>query len=234
MASVRDWSDTAGFEYRFYGDEIFELVPDWYQQKAGQYLQISTDFGRLALARQLLNEGYDRVIWLDADVLIFDPKRFVVNIIQGSAFGREVWVQRSADGQLKAYKNVHNAVCCFCQDATFLDFYMETCLSMLGRSEGGLPPQIVGTKLLTALHNIVGFQLIESIGMASPLVLNDIAMGTTTAIDLLLKVSQGPLYGANLCASLVDGVSDGVRLDSKQMDIIVNKLQLRNGAQFNV
>lgn len=234
MTSARNWSDKSGFEYRFYGDEIFDLVPDWYQHKAGKYLQISTDLGRLVLARKLLNEGVDRVIWLDADVLIFDPGRFAINLNQGCAFGREVWVQKSADGQLKAYKNVHNAICCFCQDTTFLDFYVDACLNILKRSEGGLPPQIVGTKLLTALHNIVGFQLVDSIGMASPLVLNDIASGTNNAIDLLRKTSTSPLYAANLCGSLAGGFSDGIDLSHARMDTIVAKLLKNKGAQLQL
>jgi len=185
------------------------------------------------LARELLNGGYQRVIWLDADVLVFDPARFSVDVSEGCAFGREVWIQRSADGQLKAYKNVHNAVACFCQDSTFLDFYIETCKSIIGRANAGLPPQIVGTKLLTALHNIVGFQLIHRVAMASPLILRDLSSGSSSAIDLLSEMSSGPLCAANLCGSLVGKHTDGVDLEMPMLASACDLLMRTKGSRLN-
>ncbi len=233
MASAEAWSQASGYDYRFYGDEIFDRVPDWYRRKAGKYLQISTDLGRLYLARELLDAGYERVIWLDADMLVFDPERFFVHIKSGCAFGREIWVQKSADGKLKTYKNVHNAFACFCHDSSFLDFYIDSCLSILGRSSAGVPPQIVGTKLLTALHNIIGFQLLDGVGMASPLIIRELAEGGDDAIDLLGEMSSGPVQALNLCASLIGKPVDGVTIDAEMVKTASEVLLKTRGSRLN-
>jgi len=230
LDSVRSWSEGAGYAYRFYGDEIFDRVPAWYRDKTAAYPQIATDLGRLHLARELLDEGYERTIWLDADVLVFDPAIFRIDVTTGSAFGREVWVQEDGKGGLKAYRNVHNAVALFCTDDSFLDFYAEACERIIGRADGGLPPQIVGTKLLTALHNIIGLQLIENVAMASPLVVRDIVGGGGAALGRLTGGLKAPPAAVNLCSSLAGTVSDGVELDEAKMETAVNRL-LDDGAK---
>jgi len=229
LGSVRSWSEDRGFAYRFYGDEIFERVPAWYRDKTAAYPQVATDLGRLRLARELLDEGYERTVWLDADVLVFDPENFRINVETGSAFGREVWVQADGKGGLRAYRNVHNAVALFCRDDTFLDFYADACERIIGRANGGLPPQIVGTKLLTALHNIVGFQLIDAVAMASPPVVRDIAGGGGAALDRLSRELEAVPEAVNLCSSLEGAVTDGVNLDAALMAAAVNRL-LDDGA----
>lgn len=234
LNSVRVWAENSNFDYRIYGDEIFDRVPEWYQQKAVKHVQVSMDLGRLVLARELLDAGYERVIWLDADVLVFDPLRFSIQISEGCAFAREVWVQRSADGQLKTYKNVHNAFACFCQESTFLDFYIETCKSIIGRAHVEFPPHIVGSKLLTALHNIVDFQLVHSVAMASPLIVNDLNLGSSAAIDLLSEMTSGPICAASLCASLVGGRTDGVDLKTPLITTAIDLLMRTKGARLNL
>ena len=101
LASVKTWVDMRGYGYRFVGDEIFDRVPSWYLEKASKHPQIATDLGRLELIHEALNEGYSRVAWLDADVLIFDPDGFDVKHIHDFAFGLEFWVQSDQRGQLK-------------------------------------------------------------------------------------------------------------------------------------
>jgi len=145
LDSVRRWAAGCGFDYRFCGDEIFVRVPAWYLDKTAAYPQVATDLGRLRLARELLDTGFERTIWLDADVLVFDPDDFRITVDTGSAFGREVWVQGDGRGGLKVFRNVHNAVALFCRGDSFLDFYAEACERIIGRADGGLPPQIVGT-----------------------------------------------------------------------------------------
>ncbi|MCG8509495.1 MAG: hypothetical protein MI741_09735 [Rhodospirillales bacterium] len=217
LASVRAWAETQAFDYRFFGDGFLDLVPDWYREKSGGRLPIITDLARLLAAREQLDAGYRRVIWLDADVLVFRPEVLRIDVAKQFAFGREIWVQRTASGRLRAYRNVHNAVCVFLRGNSFLDFYIHACQSVVSRLDGGVPQQIVGPKLLTSLHNSVGFQLIDAVAMFSPLVVCDILTGGGPALDLLLKRSDDPIGAANLCASLAHGVRDGVRLNDARM-----------------
>ncbi len=199
-----------GYDYRFVGDEIFEHVPDWYREKTRAYPQIATDLGRLELISEALEEGYQRVCWLDADVLIFNPAAFVITLTDGFALGREYWVQHTKNCNLKLYRNVHNAYCVFCQDNDFLDFYRYACKSVISRIQTGpdkrLVPQIVGPKMLSSLHNMIGFNLLDGIAMASPAILHDLASPVehyeTKALNMLVQASEAPIYGFNMCASL--------------------------------
>jgi hypothetical protein len=202
LAGVRRWAADRGWDYRFVDDAIFQRVPQWYVEKAAGRLPVITDLGRLLLARDLLAEGYGRAVWLDADVLIFDPDRLEIHVDSEFAFGWETWVQDDNKGRLKATGNVHNALCVFTAANSMLDFYIHACLSIMERMEGPPAPQIVGPKLLTALHNIIGFRLLPQVGAFSPLTLGAIAEGGGPVLDLYRRHARGPARAVNLCLSL--------------------------------
>ena len=67
--------------------------------------------------------------------------------------------------------------------------------------------------MLTALHNMCGLPLLETVGMFSPLVIRDVAAGSGEAVSRLRHEIPGPLAAANLCSSLFDGETDGVALN---------------------
>lgn len=226
MASVRAFAAHRGFDYRWVGDEIFDRVPVDLRAKAGAYPQMATDLGRLALLGEALDEGYDRAVWLDADVVVFDPDRLDLAAADadGYAFGCEVWVQprRAGGAGLEVRRNVHNAICVFDRGNPMLAFYAHAAARVLGRAEAGrLPPQIVGPKLLTSLHNTVNLPLIEACGMASPPVVRDIVAGDGPALALLQAESPVSPAALNLCHSLVGDVDDGERLDAATMQAAV-------------
>lgn len=206
MGSVQKWSEASQFDYQFVGDDIFDRVPAWYLEKTSVYPQISTDLGRLYLLEEAFAEGYDRAIWLDADVLVFAPDSFSVTLTSGFAFGRELWIQQDKRGKPKAYRNVHNAYAVFCADNRFLSFYQYACEQVIRRMESGenlgMAPQVVGPKLLTSLYNTLGFDLTHDIAMFSPDVLRDIDAGGGPSLSLLRENLAEPLAGANLCSSL--------------------------------
>jgi len=225
LGSVRSWSRQHAFDYRFVGDEIFDRLPDWYRHKTTGQPQIATDLGRLHLIQEALDEGFECAIWLDADVLIFDPDNFVVSQVSGFSFGREVWIQEDPKGALCAFRNVHNAYALFCADNRFLAFYQYACEQIISRMnmgpDKGMLPQIVGPKLLTSLNNTLAFELTDSIAMLSPDVLHDILQNGGPALDLLRASQKTPPHGANLCASLATEVSGG---DTSAMDRICQTL----------
>ena len=223
LNSVRAWAGAQGYDYRFVGDEIFDLVPGWYREKAKSRIPVITDLGRLILARNFLGNGYERTIWFDADVLVFDPDKLDMDIGEEFAFGREVWVQNDGKGRLKAYRNVHNAICVFTAGNSFLDFYIHACQSIIGRMEGEMVPQIVGPKLLTSLHNMVGFTLMDEVGMISPLALKDLAEGGGEALDLLRR-EQPEMRAANLSASLSAKKTDGVTVTEEMVEAAIDRL----------
>ena len=224
LESVRGWARRAGHTYRFTGDEIFDLLPESYREKTRNRPMVGTDLGRLLLARDHLARGAEAVLWLDADVLVVDVDRFDPVAPEAYAFGREIWIQSDKKGRLEARRNVHNAVCFFRPGNPILDFYIHACETLVACHDGDMVPQFVGPKLLSHLHNLLGFPLIDGVAMASPLVLRDLAAGGGPALDLLRRSHAGPASAVNLCASLVGGRSDGVDVTAEMMEAAVGRL----------
>lgn len=200
LASVREWSALNGYEYRFMGDELFASLPAAIVEKTRHQPVIATDLARLHVLQDALKSGYQGVIWMDADFLVFNPSRFVLPD-QACAVGREVWVQRDSHGRLKVYKKVHNAFLLFRRGNSFLDFYTDTATRLLSLNRGDIPPQFIGPKLLTALHNVAMLPVMETAGMFSPQVVEAINRGGGAALELFIRHSPQPVAAANLCIS---------------------------------
>jgi hypothetical protein len=206
LGSVEAWAERAGHHYRFVGDELFDLVPAWYLEKTRDKLPVAVDYARLVLLQQALTEGYDEAVWFDADVVIFD-RNLSLDFTGSCAFGQEVWVQERA-GKLQARRNVHNAVCVFRQGCPVLPFLIHTVSSLLRRVDPAhIAPQLVGPKLLNALHPLCDFALLPQVGALSPEVVRDLGAGSGPALDLLRHESPVPLSAVNVCASLTGGTA---------------------------
>lgn len=206
LASVEGWATSRGFDYRFHGDEALRLTPDWYRQKLADRTPIVADLSRLLLIQQALEGGYQQACWIDADVLLFAPDRLQLNYHQSCAFGREYWVEITERGRLKVRRNVHNAICAFKVGCPTLPFLIHATKRIIRRADPAhIAPQMVGPKLLSALHNIVGFDLIESVGAFSPAIVRELELEPGSehgpAVRKLLEVTPQALAGANLCAS---------------------------------
>jgi len=201
LDSVMDWARVNGYQYRYLGDELFAPLDRELLEKTRAQRVIASDLARLISLQQGLAEGYDCVVWCDADFLIFDPANFVLPNAD-FALGREVWVQHDKRQKLRAYVKLHNALLMFRRDNHFLDFYRDTAERLLRLNQGGMPPQFIGPKLLSALHNIASFPVMETAAMLSPLVMRDLIAGQGQALDLFREKSPATVAGANLCNSL--------------------------------
>lgn len=201
--SVKHWSEIHNYDYQFHDDSLFEHISKSLLKKLENQIVIATDLARLKLLQNYLNNGYHRVIWCDADFLIFKPEKFKL-IDEKYALGREVWIQQSKNTERKLVSKikVHNAFMMFEKNNTFLDFYSDTAERLLNLNTGSMPPQYIGPKLLTALHNIIQCPVQESAGMLSPLVIKDLNNNSSYAKDLFLKTSTHHIHAANLCNSL--------------------------------
>jgi hypothetical protein len=191
------------YEYQFFGDELFDCLPAGLFEKTRNQKVIASDLARLLVLKGALNRGYETVIWLDADFLIFNPAEFVLPD-QPYAVGREVWVQNDRHGKLRVFKKVHNAFLMFRQGNHFLDFYSETAERLLLLNQGAMPPQFIGPKLLTAIHNVAILPVMESAGMLSPAVIKGILGREGQTLDLFVNNSPVLITAANLCTSSCD------------------------------
>lgn len=235
MNGVRLWSASKSYDYRFLDDQFFDLLPADYRKKADGRPPILSDLARLIMARNLIFEGYEKTIWIDADVLIFDPENFDLLVEGGFCFCREIWVQPTLNGGIRVFRNVHNAVCVFLKGNSFLDFYIDACIHVIAgvSDEKGMVNQIVGPKLLSALHNMIGYPLINNVGMLSPLILQDIDRFGGVALDRLVDEIPAFMQAANLCASLAGGVIDGIDLSHALMGRVVDRLLKTRGGVLN-
>lgn len=200
LDSVRGWCETNEYDYRFIGDELFDSLPIAIREKTRHQPVIATDLARLHAIQAALQQGYQTLVWMDADFLVFNPSAFSLPD-SSCAVGREVWVQPDGQGKLKPWKKVHNAFLMFRRGDSFLGFYADTALRLLTRIEGPMPPQFIGPKLLTALHNVVNLPVLESAGMLSPDVVHDIIAGGGPALEMFERHSPQPVAAANLCIS---------------------------------
>jgi hypothetical protein len=209
LDSVASWARVKGYDYRFVDDQIFDLLEPGLAEKLHGQAVIASDLARLKSLQQGLAEGYACVIWCDADFLIFKTDDFILPEAD-FALGREVWVQPGEQGNLRAYVKVHNAFLMFRQGNHFLDFYTATAERLLRLNQGRMPPQFIGPKLLTALHNIAICPVMETAGMLSPAVMRDLLAGEGKALDLFHRKSPVALAGANLSSSLTEreGLTD--------------------------
>jgi hypothetical protein len=82
-----------------------------------------------------------------------------------------------------------------------------------------MPPQFIGPKLLTALHNVCQLPVMESAGMLSPLVIKDLVQGGGEALSRFVEHSPVPT-GANLCISS----HERQEVSSKEMEQVIDIL----------
>ncbi|MFK7793786.1 MAG: hypothetical protein AB8B89_00415 [Gammaproteobacteria bacterium] len=203
IASVKHWAKSNQYDYEYIHDELFDYITPTLLTKVKNQKVIATDLARLKLLQNKLKQRYQTVIWCDADFLIFSPEKFNLPN-EPYSIGREVWVQQNKNNSEKLITKtkVHNAFMMFRRGNNFLDFYAETAERLLTLNIGNIPPQFIGPKLLSALHNIAYCHVLETAGMLSPMVIKDIAQNGGKALDLFKSKSIEAIAAANLCGSL--------------------------------
>lgn len=223
LRSVQAWTRKKGYSYRFIDDELFEYAPDWYRQKVKDNVQLVSDLSRLILAKRFLSEGYERVIWIDADLLVFDPENFSVETEEGVHFCREIWTDADLEGNVIHQRKTNNSVCVFHQGNVFLDFYIEACLKLVAERTN-IPHVLVGTTFLTALKKIYPFSEITNVGIISPALVHDLLTENTQFLKKYLEWHAAPIFAANLCGSMQNQVFQGVEINNSGMLAVVEKL----------
>jgi hypothetical protein len=90
--TVQAWARAQGYEYEFIDDRLFDYVPPWLRERVRHAKLPMSDYARVALANEILQRGYQRCIWVDIDVVIFDPVSFQANNgAREFALTAEVW-----------------------------------------------------------------------------------------------------------------------------------------------
>jgi hypothetical protein len=217
MDSVRDWAASRGYDYDFGGDEVFALCGEDFLRAVGENMRSITNLARLEWIRASLAAGYERAIWLDADVFIFDPARFELDIETGYAFGLEVWITLGWGGPWIGGNNVHNAAVVFAGHHRDLDLMIDT-IRYIAATRPVLESWQIGTNLLNGLQNGLQFPLLPGAGMFSPDLIRAIAGRRTRLLRLFARETNHPVYAANMSAA--PGIKDYDHDMMKAMDIL--------------
>jgi len=202
MTSVRQWADLHGYEYRVSGDELFDTIsPDLRKKLAGR-TPILADLARLDWITSVLLERGGLAVWIDADTVVLHAP-WQIPIDAHTVFGEECWIQKDEDARWRAYLSPHNAFMGFSESSPVLPFLKYLSKSIIERADPQfIAPQMIGPKLLKALHSLANFRLLPEAGALSPPLLAEWVGAHAAAMACYERADRPPLAMANLCSSL--------------------------------
>ena len=196
--SVRSWAETNGYAYRLLGDELFSGIPLQISLKAQSRLP-AADLGRLLWIERLLAE-WEQVIWIDSDVLVFDPEHFVIDLEARFLVCREILVRRQKGGAAPSVAVGSNPTCLmFQRNVPFLRRWIEAMEKHAARAPG-LGDADFGREMLRRLAPSKGLPTIDTIGHFNAAILKDILGKGGPSLALMMKTSGVPFAAANLCS----------------------------------
>ena len=228
LASVRSWTRKSGFAYRCLDDGFLALAPDWYRDKARTHITVVTDLARLLQARQCLLNGFDRAIWVDADVLIFSPSLLTIDLNIACGYCREVFISKNSAGVIIPEIRVNNAVCVFAREGFMeLEQYINDCYSIVQNVPEIRNGLEVGTSFLTQTHNSQA--VIMNVGLLSPAIMEAVLENNEKLLVQYIVWHGNPVYAANLCNSFRNIAGDTPGLFDYLCGAVVGKLIKNHG-----
>jgi hypothetical protein len=236
LASVRAWSARHGHEYRYYGDEILDVLPGWYRDRLDGRIVHQVNLARLHIARDLLANGAERVVWLDADVLVFDPEAFDLDAPEGFAFCREVWLDndRDGDGYVPTYR-VNQAVIVADRGNAFLDYCLWAHERMIRDDAEGVLRSDTSTALLTAIHATTPLPLVTNVAMMTPRLIREIVDGgEQPALREYVRRHAYATQAVNMTLSLVGREYGGAQASADDYDAACATLLATQGAALGL
>jgi hypothetical protein len=229
---VRRWAAGAGFAYEHVDDRLFDLLPAWFRDRCGELILPQTDVARLVLMRDRLRAGVARVIWLDADVLVFAPQHLRLVPPDGFAFCAESWIDRTPDGGVLATRRLNNAAMVMDTGNPMLDFYLHACLEN-ARHRPVIRKLDFGPQLLLQLAQVLPLPTIASVGMISPVLALEVARGGGPVCAAYAMACGQPIGAANLCLSLLDATHAAIGFDAAAVERAIECLERTGGDVIN-
>ncbi|MBD2677418.1 MULTISPECIES: hypothetical protein [Nostoc] len=237
MQTVKNWAELKGFDYQR-KDNFFDYVPDWYQEKSQGKINIIADLARLEIAKEFLEEGYDQTIWMDADIVVFDPDKLTIETTEDYLLCREFWLDTEYDknfgeGPIFCLKKVTNSMVFFKKRNDFLDFYIYACKSIMKNHTGNLSRLAVSTKFLSKLSEIIELPLFLNMGLFSPILMHGLVEDETSILQLYAEALESPVYAANLCLSFRNQCHKGIMVTDQLFEEVIDKLIRTKGETIN-
>ncbi len=200
MRSVREWAASRGYDYAF-TDRFFGLAPDWFRIRCGPQLGPLTDVARLVLMQSGFARGYRRVVWCDADLVVFDPDALALPDADGLTAIDEVSVGTGPDGSLMVSpRMVNGALLAATRDAeVFLRYFDEVLRVVREHPPGPVPRTVAGPMLLTRIARRLPVATLPNVGLFTPGILLELAQGGTVLPGAYMRHFGHAVAAANLC-----------------------------------
>jgi hypothetical protein len=230
MNSARHWANLRGYDYQFLDDRFFDRIPANLRGKTSNKVILS-DLARLLVSRELLNGGHDRVVWIDADVVVFSPERWTLPEEDNFYFSHELWPNPQPNG-VRLDIRANNAVMVFSAGNTFLDFYIDCCGRILA-TETNLKNWHLGVRFLTGIRNVCPLPLLPNIAMLGGDLIDDLLRGPRLLLAAYVRAMAVPLVAANVCASYSDPTVYGRTISDADFAAIVDQCLASRGQIFN-
>ena len=221
MSSVRHWAEIQGFSYRFIDDSFFSFAPKWFRERVGDQRHLVSDLARLELARIYLDEGWERVIWVDADIYVCDSRGFQISTERDYWLSEELWMF-FRNNELKFSRRANNAVLSFTQGNQFLDFYRNACHRIVRSKQGKLRHTEVGTSFLAGISHLL--PLLKDVAIFSPWLLSAFYNDDQATISHYQQEFGAPIRAVNLCLTFNNTQFGDLLLDDGVFSQVIKKL----------
>jgi hypothetical protein len=200
LQSVKAWAEGAGFAYRF-SPTLFDRIPEWFRQHCAPEIGPLTDLGRLCLMQALFDEGEEAVVWVDADVLVFDPAGLHVPRRPGFLVIDEVTVGSEPNGTpVISERGVNGALLGASRGNATFDAYRQAIESVVREAPAGkVPRTVAGPQLLTQLAKQHAMERLTTVGLFTPAMLADLAHGKENLPRAFSLAFGHRVAAANLC-----------------------------------
>ena len=229
LESAKLWAKRWNYDYAFYGDEFYDLCGADYLARADGNPRTITNLARLEITRIKLWEGYDRVIWLDADVFVFDPARLTMQTDAGYAFSQQVWATAQPDGSARmdhaSLHKRHIRIYAETDGSGTVHSYHSPYRKKRGSSVQALK---TGIWLISGLLNSLAIPVLKNVAMFSTDLTKAIAADNTIFLRDFARAHGGRMQAANLCLTAAEYISERTIMDA------MDRLESSSGEILNV
>jgi hypothetical protein len=199
LESVRSWAASQAFDYQLAGDDSFALCGEDYLARVDGNVRSITNLSRLVLVQRAHAAGYDRAIWLDADIFVFAPEQFRIDLTSRYAFARETWIARRGGDEWFAQAGVNNSVFVCTAGEPDLAFLIGA-IRHIALHRPIRSNYQVGGDVIKGLRASLAFQVLDNVGMFSADVVAALARRDEPVLHALARFHATPIQAANLCA----------------------------------
>jgi hypothetical protein len=231
LDSVRRWSIERGHDYELLSDGFFARSPVWFRERCGNQGGPVTDLSRVLLMQDLFGRGYQKVIWVDADVLVFDSTALEVNIGSGFLALYEITLGIGPNGEVNVSgPTVNGAVLAATSGSVVFDFYRHAIEENVRNFRGQeIPRTIAGPEMLTRIAQVVPIECLTTVGLFTPAMLGEIARGEDRLARIFAERFGYRVAAANLCHFFRGEISADARarFDSLMLTAIERLLETR-------